>query len=64
MPSLALFLYMRTQWVHGFSGPVGLNYAVLQHKMDRMKLEPEAYEIMESDIRIMEIAALNEMHKK
>lgn len=55
---------MGTQWRHGFGGPTGLDYNTLHHRMDRMKLAPEEYDILETDIRIMESAALTAMHAK
>lgn len=59
-----LFAKMDTQWRVGMNGPTGLDYHFALHKMDRMGLDPEAYEQIESDLRTMEIAALNEMRKK
>lgn len=46
------------------SGPTGLDYAVLQHRMDRMTLDLDEYEQLENDVRIMESAALTAMHAK
>lgn len=57
-----LFDYMSTQWRIGFRGASGLDYSVLQHKMDRMNLTPEAYQALENDIRIMEDEALAAIH--
>ena len=45
-------------------GPIGLDYNVLFHKMDRMNLDSEDYEQMEADIRTLETAALAEINKK
>lgn len=59
-----LFLSLKTQWRMGAAGAIGLDYNVLYHKMDRMKLEPEVYEQMESDIRVLEEAALKEINKR
>lgn len=58
-----LFVSMDTQWRVGPAGPYGLDYNVLYHKMDRMKLSPDAYQEMEDDIRTMELVALEEMRK-
>ena len=56
-----LLLDMDTQWniVGGGAGfmAVGLNYLVLFSLMDRMKLEPEEWEILLADIRVMESEA-------
>jgi len=59
-----LFYRIRTQWRVGAMGPIGLDYNVLFHKMDRMNLDSEDYEQMEADIRTLETAALAEINKK
>jgi hypothetical protein len=59
-----LFCYAQTQWRVGPGGASGLDYTPLQHKMDRMRLAPEEYEALESDVRVMEFAALEAMSKK
>ena len=48
----------------GMGGPIGLDYGVMYHKMDRMQLDPELYDQVEADIRVMEEAALSEMSRK
>lgn len=55
---------MRTQWVQGPGGPSGLNYTVMHHKMSRMNLAPEEYDRLESDIQIMEAAAIGCIYEK
>lgn len=55
---------MNTQWHVGTSGPTGLNHLVLLARLDRLNLSQDEYEALDEDIRCMEIAALNEMHKK
>lgn len=52
---------IQTQW-RGAGG--GLDYNVLFHKMDRMKLNPEEYDELECDIRAMEQAAMLVMREK
>lgn len=60
-----LFTFMQTQWsVAGMGGHIGLKYEVLWKKMDRMKLSQDQYDDLESDIREMEFAALDEMSKR
>jgi hypothetical protein len=59
-----LFHSLQTQWRVGMSGPTGLDYNTLFHKMDRMRLEPDEYAELESDIRTMEYAALGAMNEK
>jgi len=41
-----------------------LDYNVLFHEMDRQNLEPDAYDDMQAQIRVIEITALDELHKK
>lgn len=62
--ALELFKYLETQWRMGPSGPTGFDYNAMHHKMDRMKLDPEQYEQLEDDVRVMERAALGCIHAK
>lgn len=59
-----LFLYMQTQWRIGTGGPIGFDYNVALHKMDRMKLSDQEYDQLEADLRLMEFAALDAMYEK
>lgn len=59
-----LFQSLQTQWRVGMSGPYGLDMLVAYHRMDRMKLSPDEYDALESDLRVMEYAALSEMNRK
>lgn len=59
-----LFCSLSTQWRVGMSGHTGLDYMVLYHKMDRMKLSEDDYAQLEADIEVMERAALEEIHSK
>lgn len=54
---------MSTQWRVGMNGATGMDYNVLLHKMDRMKLSEEDYLQLESDMQIMENAALEQMRE-
>lgn len=45
-------------------GIIGLDYNVLYHKMDRMKLTPDEYDELEADMRVMEAAAMAAMKDK
>jgi hypothetical protein len=45
-------------------GIIGLDYNVLYHKMDRMKLDPHEYDELEADIRMMEAAAMAAMRER
>ena len=62
--AIKLFSVLSTQWRVGMNGPTGLDYNVLFHKMDRMGLDPDEYELLESDIQVIEREALNIIHKK
>jgi len=58
--AFSLFEQMQTQWRVGFSGPIGLDYNVL---FSLMKLKNMSIDLLD-DIRIMEDAALTEIHRK
>lgn len=53
---------MSTQWRRD-NGPCGLDYTVLHHRMDRLGLSAEEYDELESDIQVMEGAALAQIHE-
>lgn len=62
---LAFNLFTRnyTQWRVGAGGPIGLDYGVLYHDLDRQELsKTEQQEIMDV-LRIIERAALEIFHK-
>lgn len=59
-----LFADLRTQWRIGMAGPTGLDYNILFHKMDRMKLSEDDYTDLEQCIRIMEYEALDHMNSQ
>lgn len=59
-----IFSELCTQWRIGPNGPVGLDYNVLFHKLDRLRLKRTEYARLESAIRIMEDEALNVIWKK
>ena len=58
-----LFTFMGTQWRVAMGGPTGLDYGVLFHRMDRMALPPDDFDLLLSDVRSMESAALGAMTK-
>jgi hypothetical protein len=58
------FAQMGTQWRVGMNGPTGLDFNVLYKRMDRMGLTPEEYDQLESDVSVMESAALDTMQKR
>lgn len=58
-PAVQLFARLMTQWYVGFGGPTGLRYSVVMQMLDRMKLEPDEWDEMFEDIRVLEGAALD-----
>lgn len=44
-------------------GIIGLDYNVMYRKMDRMSLTPDQYDDVESDMRVMELAAMAAMRE-
>ena len=61
-PAYFLFEALRRQWRIGTAGPTGLDHNVLLHRLDRMSLDPEDYDQLDADIRLMEEKALSVMH--
>ena len=59
-----LFQSLGTQWRVGMGGPTGLDYFVAYHRMDRMNLTADEYEQLDSDLQIMEAAALVVMQSR
>lgn len=64
LPAFQVFCAIGTQWRVGQAGPIGLDYNVLYHKLDRMRLDPDQYDELEADIMIMERAALETMRER
>ena len=60
-PVLRLFDAMRTQWRVGFGGAYGMDYGVLPTVMDFLGITDREYAF--EGLRVMEEAALAEMHK-
>ena len=59
-----LFATLQTQWRTGMSGPSGLDYNTLFGLMAMQHLSDERQCELLDDIRVMESAALNEIHRK
>jgi len=55
---------MQTQWRHGFNGPTGFDYNVMLHELDRRNLPREEYDDLFGSLRVIEKAALAEIHSK
>jgi hypothetical protein len=55
---------MQTQWRTGVNGPTGMDYSVLPELWRRLKVPPEQRDDVFHDLRVLEGAALEEIHKK
>lgn len=58
-----VFMTLRTQWRYGMNGPTGLDYSALPETWRRTKTPPADRDQVFAALRILEVAALNEMHK-
>lgn len=60
-----LFTELSGQWRRaGMSGtPVALDYTALFMRMDRMRLDDEAWQSLFDDVRVIEAAALDRMKR-
>lgn len=63
-PAIQLFAGLSTQWRAGAAGPIGLDYNVVFHELDRKSLAPDVYDDMLASIRVIESAALEILHEK
>jgi hypothetical protein len=61
---LQLFSRLSTQWRTGVSGPTGLDYPVFFHELTRAGIQGEAFDDALADLRIIEIEALQQLHKE
>lgn len=55
---------LSTQWRTGAMGCTGLDYSPFFLRMDRMQLSADDYEILFTEIRVIEQEALQIMNKK
>ena len=62
-PPVHLFSKVSTQWRTGPGGVIGLDYGVVFHELDRRSLSPDDYDDLMDSIRVIEQAALDQMHK-
>lgn len=60
-PAFDLFSRLRTQWFVGFGGPTGLRYEAVYPLLDRMDLSTAEWDLMFSDLQVMEAAALQQI---
>lgn len=59
-----LFRAASTQWRSSGAGPTGLDYNVVKWLMELWRVAPDKQLETLGDIQALEMAALNEMHKK
>lgn len=62
--AVRVFLAMDTQWSIGMGGASGLNYAALSEVWRRLKVPPDERDEAFDGLRVLEKAALAQMHKK
>lgn len=55
---------MRTQWRVSFSGIFGMDYGVLFHLMDRMRLPDHEFESLFEDMQMIESYTLEAIRAK
>lgn len=63
-PPIKLFTHHCTQWRVGAGGPVGLDYGVIFHELDRTSITGDAFDEMMASIRVIESAALEAINEK
>ena len=56
--AIYLFIQLLTQWRVGMSGPTGLDYAAVYPLLDRKATDPDEWDQLFDDLRVMESAAL------
>ncbi len=61
---IELFSRVATQWRVGAGGPIGLDYNVVYHELQREALDSEQYDEVMAGIRIIERAALEHMQQE
>lgn len=62
-PPIQLFNRISTQWRVGAAGPVGLDYNVVFHELDRAGIAGDDYDDMMAAIRVIESTALEAIHE-
>jgi len=62
-PAARLFMSIGNQWRGGNGLPIALDYGVLFHRLDRMKLSDDDYEQMFRDVKALEAGAIQVMSK-
>lgn len=62
-PAVEVFAAMGTQWRMGPSGPIGLDYGAIPAVLRLMRVGRDEWAGLFDDLRVIERAALEEMHK-
>lgn len=62
-PAVRLFISIGNQWRGGNGLPIALDYGVLFHRLDRMRLSEDEYEQMFRDVKALEAGAIPVMCK-
>lgn len=57
-----LFDALQTQWRAGVGGVLGLDYGVLADELRARNIPADQHEWLRADVRVMEAAALQEIH--
>lgn len=60
---IQLFSRVSTQWRVGPGGPIGLDYTVIYRELDRSGVSGADFETTMAALRVIEAAALDEIHK-
>lgn len=63
-PVVKLFTQCETQWRMGMNGPIGLDYNVVFHELDRQGLDGLEYDETMASVRIMEAEALTILRER
>ena len=58
-----VFAEMSGQWRQAFNGPTALDYTALFARMDRLRLDSDAWEDLFADVRVLEAQALRTMRE-
>lgn len=59
-----MFQRIGTRWVAGMSGVIGIRWEAMYPLIDRLGLDPEAWDGLVSDLEVMERAALLIINRK
>lgn len=60
---LFLFVANMTQWRTGARGPIGLDYNIFHHELNRKKADEKTFDQMMQDLRTIETQALVNIYK-